>query len=111
MDLLTISVAMLGIALLLLALSVVRSNTKRNLAIAAAKERKRTRNIMASIQPIYTPKDPAEPIVYDTTTNGLEVSNLTEEQANAIRAIFESDNHDKYIKKSENWVVTEKMPL
>ncbi len=111
MSLLTISFAVLGISLLLLALSAVRNKARRDRAINAAKERTRTRKIIATIQPIYKVSNPAEAIVYDTSSEGLEVSDLSEEQAIAIREIFETENHTKYIKKSENWASTDRMPL
>lgn len=106
MDILTISLAVLAVLCLIVVWSAVSANNARVRRIDAAKERKRTREVNITVL-----REPAEAtITYDTSAAGLEVDeDLTEEQANVIRMIFE-DEHPKIIirnHKEDYWATTE----
>lgn len=103
MDILTISLAALAILCLIATWSAVRANTARSKRIEFAKARKHTTNITVVRELAATA------ITYDTCAAGLEVDeDLTEEQANVIRMIFEGDHFPIIIKnrKEDYWATT-----
>jgi hypothetical protein len=112
MDILIISLAALAILSLIAVWAVVRSSDARSRRINAVKTRNRARDTGFMIAPVE--KISATTITYDTTAAGLEVDeDLTEEQANVIRMIFE-DNHPAITirnHKEDFWATTERMGL
>jgi hypothetical protein len=100
---LSLALATLAILALIVAFSIVRANAARERRINDAKERTRIRDIKMSAIPVYKPAHTTEPIKYDLSLHGMEVSDdMTESQYAILKAIFDDEHPDRiFLNKDE----------